>query len=80
MKRVLLPIAILVGCVLFAGFLYMTPAQVSETSPEVVPVSVRVAQVELASVRLIVESQGKVQAAQLANLSAPVAGPAPWRW
>jgi len=43
MKRVLLPIAILVGCVLFAGFLYMTPAQVSETSPEVVPVSVRVA-------------------------------------
>ena len=78
MKRVLLPIAILVGCVLFAGFLYMTPAQVSETSPEVVPVSVRVAQVELASVRLIVESQGKVQAAQLANLSAPVAGPIEW--
>jgi len=63
---------------LFAGFLYMTPAQVSETSPEVVPVSVRVAQVELASVRLIVESQGKVQAAQLANLSAPVAGPIEW--
>ena len=78
MKRVLFPIAILVGCVLFAGFLYMTPAQVSETSPEVVPVSVRVAQVELASVRLIVESQGKVQAAQLANLSAPVAGPIEW--
>jgi len=78
MKRVLLPIAILVGCVLFAGFLYMTPAQVLETSPEVVPVSVRVAQVELASVRLIVESQGKVQAAQLANLSAPVAGPIEW--
>ena len=78
MKRVLLPIAILVGCVLFAGFLYMTPAQVSETSPEVVPVSVRVAQVELDSVRLIVESQGKVQAAQLANLSAPVAGPIEW--
>ena len=63
---------------MFAGFLYMTPAQVSETSPEVVPVSVRVAQVELASVRLIVESQGKVQAAQLANLSAPVAGPIEW--
>ena len=78
MKRVLLPIAILVGCVLFAGFLYMTPAQVSETSPEVIPVAVRVAQVELDSVRLIVESQGKVQAAQLANLSAPVAGPIEW--
>jgi len=78
MKRVLLPIAILVGCVLFAGFLYMTPAQVSETSPEVIPVAVRVAQVELDSVRLIVVSQGKVQAAQLANLSAPVAGPIEW--
>ncbi|HIF74386.1 MAG TPA: efflux RND transporter periplasmic adaptor subunit [Porticoccaceae bacterium] len=78
MKRVLLPIAILVGCVLFAGFLYMTPAQVSETSPEVIPVAVRVAQVELDSVRLIVESQGKVQAAQLANLSALVAGPIEW--
>jgi RND family efflux transporter MFP subunit len=78
MKRVLLPIAILVGCVLFAGFLYMNPAQVLETSPEVLPVAVRVAQVELDSVRLIVESQGKVQAAQLANISAPVAGPIEW--
>jgi RND family efflux transporter MFP subunit len=78
MKRVLLPIAILGACILFAGFLYMTPAQVSETSPEIVPVAVRVAQVELDSVRLIVESQGKVQAAQLANLSAPVAGPIEW--
>ena len=56
MKRVLLPIAILGACILFAGFLYMTPAQVSETSPEIVPVAVRVAQVELDSVRLIVES------------------------
>jgi len=78
MKRVLLPIAILVGCGLFASFLYMNPAQVSETAPAVMPVAVRVAKIEVGLVQLTVESQGKVQAAQIASLSAPVAGPIEW--
>jgi len=78
MNRVLLPIAILVGCGLFASFLYMNPAQVSETAPAVMPVAVRVAKIEVGLVQLTVESQGKVQAAQLASLSAPVAGPIEW--
>jgi len=78
MNRVLLPIAILVGCGLFASFLYMNPAQVSETAPAVMPVAVRVAKIEVGLVQLTVESQGKVQAAQIASLSAPVAGPIEW--
>jgi RND family efflux transporter MFP subunit len=51
---------------------------VGEVAPEVIPIAVRVAEVNLESVQLTVESQGKVQAAQIANLSAPVAGPIAW--
>lgn len=78
MKRVLMPIAILLGCILIAGYLIRTPTTVTESAPEVIPVSVRVAEVELQSVQLVVESQGKVQAAQIANLSTAVAGPVAW--
>ncbi|MDA1370626.1 MAG: efflux RND transporter periplasmic adaptor subunit [Proteobacteria bacterium] len=78
MKRVLVPIGILVGCVLFAGFLLRTPTEVEATSPEIIPVAVRVAEVQLESVQLVVKSQGKVQAAQTASLSAAVAGPIAW--
>ena len=49
-----------------------------EVAPEVIPIAVRVAEVNLESVQLTVESQGKVQAAQIASLSAPVAGPIAW--
>jgi RND family efflux transporter MFP subunit len=78
MKRVLIPIAILVGCVLFAAYLLKTPTEVAETVPEIIPVTVRVAAVQRESVQLQVESQGKVQAAQQVNLSASVAGPVAW--
>lgn len=78
MKRVILPVVILAGCILFAGYMIFTPTQVEESAAEVIPVSVRVAQVQVESVQLQVESQGKVQAAQLASLSAPVAGPIAW--
>ena len=78
MKRVLVPIGILVGCVLFAGFLLRTPTEIEATSPEIIPVAVRVAEVQLESVQLVVKSQGKVQAAQTASLSAAVAGPIAW--
>jgi RND family efflux transporter MFP subunit len=63
---------------LFAFYLVRTPTEVSETSPEVIPVSVRVAEVQYESVQLVVESQGKVQAAQQVSLSAAVAGPVAW--
>jgi RND family efflux transporter MFP subunit len=78
MKRVVVPIAILAGCVLFAFYLISTPTEVSESAPEIIPVSVRVAEVQFDSVQLFVESQGKVQAAQQVSLSAPLAGPVAW--
>jgi len=64
--------------VLFAFYLVRTPTEVSETAPEVIPVSVRVAEVQYESVQLYVESQGKVQAAQQVSLSAPLNGPVEW--
>lgn len=78
MKRVVMPIAILLGCILVAAVLIRTPTTVTESAPEVIPVSVRVAEVELGSVQLVVESQGKVQAAQIASVSSAVAGPVAW--
>lgn len=78
MKRVLLPIGILVGCILVAGVLVRSPTQVEESSPEVIPVAVRVIKAQLDSVALTVESQGKVQPAQTASISAAVAGPVAW--
>ncbi len=78
MKRVLIPIGILVGCILFAGILLRTPTVVEEAAPEIIAVSVRVAEVQTESVQLYVESQGKVQASQVASISAPVAGPVEW--
>ncbi len=78
MKRVLVPVAILAGCIVIAAILVNSPTEVSETAPDIIPVSVRVAEVERESIQLVVESQGKVQAAQQVNLSAPVAGPIAW--
>jgi RND family efflux transporter MFP subunit len=78
MKRVVMPIAILAACSLFAGYLIMTPTVLEESAPEVLAVTVRVAEVQLDSVQLLVQSQGKVQAAQQANLAAAVAGPIAW--
>lgn len=78
MKRVVVPVAILGGCLLFAFYLIRTPSEVSESAPEIIPVTVRVTEVQHESVQLVVESQGKVQAAQQVSLSAPVAGPVAW--
>ena len=78
MKRVVIPVGILLGCILVAVFLIRTPTELEESSPEIIPVSVRVAEVQLEAVDLVVESQGKVQAAQTVSLSAPVAGPVEW--
>lgn len=78
MKRVVLPIAIMLGSIVIAIVLIRNPTQVSETAPEIVPIAVRVIEVQQESVQLVVESQGKVQAAYLTNVSAPVAGPVAW--
>lgn len=78
MKRILIPIGIMLGCILFAALLLRTPTVVDEAAPEIIAVSVRVAQVRAESVQLNVESQGKVQASRIASLSAPVAGPVEW--
>ena len=78
MKRVIFPIGILAVCILFAAVLLRSPTIVDEAAPEIIPVSVRVAQVRAESIQLNVESQGKVQASQVASLSAPVAGPVAW--
>lgn len=78
MKRILIPIGILVSCILFAVILVRSPTVVEEAAPEIMPVSVRVAEVQTESIQLLVESQGKVQASQIASVSAPVAGPVEW--
>ncbi len=78
MKRVLIPVGILLGSIVLAVVLVRTPTQVEEVAPEIVPVAVRITEVELDSVQLTVESQGKVQAAQTVNLSAPLTGPVSW--
>ena len=78
MKRILLPILILGGCFSVSVALIRNPTTVEEASLEVIPVSVRVIEVGLDSVELMVGSQGKVQAAQSASISAPVAGPIEW--
>jgi len=78
MKRVIFPIGILAGCIFFAAVLLRSPTVVEDAAPEIIPVSVRVAQVRAESIQLSVESQGKVQASQVASLSAPVAGPVAW--
>ena len=78
MKRVLVPIVILGSCIAFSYALIRTPLSLEEVALEIIPVSVRVTEVEQRSVGLVVGSQGKVQAAQTANLSAAVAGPVAW--
>jgi RND family efflux transporter MFP subunit len=78
MKRILLPIGILVTCILFAAILVRSPTQVAESSPEIIPVAVRVVEAQLQSVQLFVESQGRVQPAQTASISAAVEGPVSW--
>ncbi len=78
MMRVVIPAGILAGCVLFASWLVLNPSRLDEASPEIIPVAVRVMEVNSDSTQLFVESQGKVQAARTVNLSTPVAGTVSW--
>ena len=61
MKRIVLPIVILVVCLLISSYLVRNPTTVEEAAVEIIPVSVRVAEVQMESVDLVVGSQGKVQ-------------------
>jgi len=78
MKRIVLPIVILAASVIVAMVLVRNPTEVEETAAEVQPVGVRVVEAQLGPALLTVNSQGKVQAAQQVNLSAPVAGMVSW--
>jgi len=68
----------MLGSIVIAVILIRSPTQVEEAAPEVIPVAVRVVEVQREAVQLVVESQGKVQAANLASVSSPVAGPVAW--
>lgn len=78
MKRVLMPIGILLGSIVISVVLIRNPTRVSESAPEIIPISVRVAEVQSESVQLFIESQGKAQAARQASLSSNVQGPVAW--
>ena len=78
MKRILLPIIILGACFSAAYALIKNPKQLDEVALEVIPVTVRVIEVQQSTVELNVGSQGKVQPSVTANLSAAVAGPVSW--
>ena len=78
MKRFLLPVIILGACVSVAYSLIKNPRQIAEVALDVIPVTVRVIEVQQSSAELIVGSQGKVQPSMTANLSAAVAGPISW--
>ena len=78
MKRVLLPIGILVMSLVVAVILVRSPTRIEESAPEIIPISVRVAEVQAQSLILTVNSQGKAQAARQASVSANVQGPVAW--
>ena len=78
MKRIVLPILILATCIGFSSFIMRNPKRLSEIPIEIIPVTVRVMEVNSSSTTLVVGSQGKVQAAQPANLAAATAGPVAW--
>ena len=78
MKRLLLPVIILGACASVAYSLIRNPRQIAEVALDVIPVTVRVIEVQQSSAELIVGSQGKVQPSMTANLSAAVAGPVAW--
>lgn len=78
MKRIVLPVVILAASVSAAVGLVRNPTEIEETAAEIQPVGIRVVEAQLGSALLTVNSQGKVQAAQQVNLSAPVAGIVSW--
>ena len=60
MKRVLMPIGIVLACIGIAIVLISNPKRAVEVPPKIVPISVRVIEAREETVQLAVESQGKL--------------------
>ncbi|WP_156412758.1 efflux RND transporter periplasmic adaptor subunit [Pseudohongiella spirulinae] len=78
MKRILLPLAILMSAALVFVVLVRTPERLPLAAPDQAIASVRVAEVSSGIVQLDVQSQGRVQASRRVSLSAATAGPVSW--
>lgn len=77
-KKVILPVAILIAAVVVFVVLVRTPERLEVVSAEQAVASVRVAPVRSQSVQLDVHSQGRVQASRKVSLSAAATGPVSW--
>lgn len=78
MKRVLMPVGIVLACISLAIVLISNPKRAIEVPSEIIPISVRVIEAREETVQLAVESQGKAQPSRRVNVSANVAGPIEW--
>ncbi|MDO9519050.1 MAG: efflux RND transporter periplasmic adaptor subunit [Pseudohongiella sp.] len=78
MKRLIMPLAILLGAVLVFVVLIRTPQRLEAVPPEQAVASVRVTPVRSQSIQLDVNSQGRVQASRRVSLSAAATGPVSW--
>lgn len=78
MKKILLPVAILIAAVAVFVVLIRTPERLAVVPPEQALASVRVAPVRAQTIQLDVNSQGRVQASRRVSLSAAATGPVSW--
>lgn len=77
-KKILLPVAILIAAVAVFVVLIRTPERLAVVPPEQALASVRVAPVRAQTIQLDVNSQGRVQASRRVSLSAAATGPVSW--
>ena len=78
MKKIILPVFILIAAVAVFVVLVRTPERLSVVPPEQAVASVRVAPVRSETIQLDVNSQGRVQASRRVSLSAAATGPVSW--
>lgn len=78
MKKIILPVFILIASVAVFVVLVRTPERLSVVPPEQAVASVRVAPVRSETIQLDVNSQGRVQASRRVSLSAAATGPVSW--
>jgi RND family efflux transporter MFP subunit len=77
-KKIILPVFILIAAVAVFVVLVRTPERLSVVPPEQAVASVRVAPVRSETIQLDVNSQGRVQASRRVSLSAAATGPVSW--
>jgi RND family efflux transporter MFP subunit len=77
-KKIILPVFILIASVAVFVVLVRTPERLSVVPPEQAVASVRVAPVRSETIQLDVNSQGRVQASRRVSLSAAATGPVSW--